>query len=73
MSDVVVIAHDAERIPATLRTAVRTDRRSAVTALRHSRLAAWHPNVAATGNVFDLTEFVHVNEMNPSPPFRLPS
>ena len=42
---VVVIAHYAERIS----TALRTDRRSAVSALRHGRLAARHIYVAASG------------------------
>src|SRR5438552_10485864 len=36
----VVVAQFAERIPAALRIAVITDRNSAITALRHGRLAA---------------------------------
>jgi len=41
MSDVVVLAGFAERIPAALQLAISTNRRSAVTALRHGSLAAW--------------------------------
>jgi hypothetical protein len=58
LSDVVVIAHTAERIPAALCTTVGTDRKPAVTALRHGRLAR-HTYVAITGYVFDLTELGH--------------
>jgi hypothetical protein len=53
--DVVVIAHDAERIPAALRTAIRTNRRPAVCASIHGRLTARHPNVAVTRYELDLT------------------
>ena len=59
MSDVVVIAQGAEGISAALRTAVRTNRSSAVTALRHGRLAAWHTYVAFTPHVLDLAGGVH--------------
>ena len=51
MCDVVVVALTAERIPAALRTAVRTNRCSVVGALRDGRLAARHADV--TGYVFD--------------------
>jgi len=54
MSNVVLIALTAEKIPAALRTTVRADRRSTVSTFSHGRLAAWHPNVAVTGYVFDL-------------------
>jgi len=46
---VVVIAQFAERIPAALRTAVRTNRRSAVSTTRHGSLATWHTDVTITG------------------------
>ncbi len=45
---VVVIALTAEGISTALRTAVGTDRRSAVTALRHGGLAARRPDIAVT-------------------------
>jgi len=51
MRDVIVIALAAEGIPATLHATVETDRRSAVTALRHGSLAAWHSYVAVTGYI----------------------
>jgi hypothetical protein len=57
MSDVVVIALAAEGIPAALRTAVRTDCSTAVRALRHGNLPAWHPNVVISE--FNLTELIH--------------
>jgi hypothetical protein len=41
----VVIAHDAERICAAFRATVGTDRSAAVGALRHRRLAARRPYV----------------------------
>jgi hypothetical protein len=50
---VVVIAQFAERNSATFHTAVIADRRSAVTALRHSSLATGHPNVVISE--FNLT------------------
>ena len=51
---VVVIAQFAEGIPAALRTAVRTDSGSTVSALRHGSLAAWHTDVTIAVSVFDL-------------------
>jgi len=59
MSDVVVIAQGAEGISAALRTAVIADRGSAITALRYSRLVARRPDIAVTGYVFDLAEWIH--------------
>jgi hypothetical protein len=59
MRSVVVIAQAAEGIPAALRTAIRTNRCSAVTALRLGRLAARRTYVIVTGYVFDLTEWRH--------------
>src|SRR6476646_9706955 len=50
---VVVIALTAKRISAALHTAVITDPRSTITALRHSRLAARHAHVII--REFDLT------------------
>ena len=38
---VIVVAQFAERIPATFRTAVGANRRSAVRALGYGRFAAW--------------------------------
>jgi hypothetical protein len=63
MRRVVVIALTAERIPAALRAAVRTDRRSTVTALRHGSLAAWHTYVAITGDIFNLAGWIHVDSV----------
>ena len=49
MSDVVVVAQLAEGIPATHRTALIADLRSAVSAFSHSRLSAGHTYVAVSG------------------------
>ena len=58
MSNVVVIALTAERFSAALRRTVGTDCGATVGALRHGTLATRHPNVAVTGYVFDLTEWI---------------
>src|SRR5216683_5186486 len=48
MSDVVVVARFAERIPAALLLASRTNRRSAVSAFRNGTVAAGRTYVAVT-------------------------
>ena len=53
LREVVVIAHSAERFPATFHLTVRTDRRSAVRALCNCRLQARRPNVITSK--FNLT------------------
>jgi hypothetical protein len=55
MSNVVVIAHDAEGISATLRTAIRANGCAAISASFHGSLAARRSNVAITGDIFNLT------------------
>ena len=51
MSDVVVIAQDAEGIATTLRTAVIADGHSAVAALRDSGLAAGIPTSSLVNSI----------------------
>ena len=53
----VVIAHDAERIPAALRTAVRTNRTATIGALRYGSLTTRHPYVVISE--FNLAEWAH--------------
>ncbi len=57
---VIVVAQFAERIPATFRTAVGANRRSAVRALGYSRLAAGHPKIVVSE--FNLT--VHCSPLH---------
>jgi len=59
MSDVVVIAHDAEGISAAFRATIGTDRSTAVSAFGHGRLATRHTDVAVTGDIFNLAELAH--------------
>jgi hypothetical protein len=54
MSDVVVVAMTAERIAAALRTAVRTNRSSAVGTLGYCRPATSHSNIAAARHILNL-------------------
>ena len=58
----VVIAHDAERISAAFRATVRTNRSSAVTALRHGRLATsdWSSGSVQLSGSF--TEFASLSQ-----------
>jgi hypothetical protein len=57
---VVVVALTAERIAAALRTAVRTNRRSAVSTFSHSPIATGRSYVTVTGYVFDLASMLAV-------------
>ena len=59
MCGVVVIALTAEGIAAALRTAVRTNRRSAVSTFSYGSLATWHTYVAITVYELDLAEWTH--------------
>jgi hypothetical protein len=51
---VVIVAGSAERIAAALRTAIRTNRSSAIGTFSHGRLAAQHSCVAIARHVFNL-------------------
>jgi hypothetical protein len=53
MRDVIVVALTAERIPAALETTLKTNRSSAVGALRDGGLAAQHPDITVAGDVFN--------------------
>jgi hypothetical protein len=59
MRDVIVVAEFAERIPAALQLAIRTNRSSAVGALGHCSLAARRPDIAIARYLFDLAERIH--------------
>jgi len=76
MCGVVVVAEFAERSPATLQLAIRTNRGTAVSTFSHGSLAARHTCVAVTGYVFDLAEWARVeitSELDSCLTFRLPA
>src|SRR5437764_236609 len=55
MSHVIIAAYRTEGLSAALRLTIRTNRRSAIGALRHSRLAAQNSVIATARDVFNLT------------------
>ncbi len=63
MRDVIVIAEFAERIPAALQLAIRTNQSSTVGALSHGGLTVRYSLIAITRYVFDLT--VHFPPLKP--------
>ena len=55
----VIAAPFTEGFAAALRTAIGANRSSAVSALRHGTIAAWHPDVTIAVPVFDLAVGAH--------------
>jgi hypothetical protein len=74
MRDVIVVAEFAERIPAALQLAIRTNPSSAVSTLGDSNLTARRPDIAITRYVFDLAESAHLiaKRLDSRPKIRLP-
>jgi hypothetical protein len=59
---VVVVARLTERISATFQPTVGTDRRRAISASCHGRLAARRTCVTVTGYVFDLAKGLQIQQ-----------